>query len=56
MDGSYQWSPFQDYVNEQLGTEMSAAAGGRGTLVDLLDRVQRILVNFAKAQGFTVQS
>ena len=56
VDGSYQWSPFQDYVNEQLGTEMSAAAGGRGTLVDSLDRVQRILVNFAKAQGFTVQS
>ena len=56
VDGSYQWSPFQDYVNEQLGTEMSAAAGGRGTLVDSLDRVQRILVNFAKTQGFTVQS
>jgi multiple sugar transport system substrate-binding protein len=56
VDGSYQWSPFQDYVNEQLGTEMSAAAEHPGGLVASLDRVQRTLVTFAKAQGFTVKS
>jgi multiple sugar transport system substrate-binding protein len=56
VDGSYQYSPFQDYVHSQLGIEMSAAASGHGTLVESLDRVQRNLVTFAKAQGFTVKT
>jgi len=56
VDGSYQWSPFQDYVNELLGNDMSAAASGSMSLVASLDQVQRKLVAFAKAQGFTVKT
>jgi hypothetical protein len=40
-----------------MGNELSAAgAGGRGTLTDALDRVQRSVVAFAKEQGFTVKT
>jgi multiple sugar transport system substrate-binding protein len=57
VDGSFQWSPFQDYVFAQMGNEMSSAgAGGNGTLVQALDRVQRNVVAFAKGQGFTVRT
>jgi multiple sugar transport system substrate-binding protein len=56
VDGSFQWSPFQDYVNAQFGNELSAAAGGKGTLLEALDRLQRNIVAYAKAQGFTVKT
>lgn len=54
VDGTFQWSPFQDYVNAQFGNELGAAAGGKGTLLEALDRLQRSIVTYAKAQGFTV--
>ncbi len=57
VDGSFQWSPFQDYVFAQMSNEMTAAGtGGRGTLAAALDRVQRNVVAFAKGQGFTVKA
>ena len=56
VDGSFQWSPFQDYVFAQMSNEMSAAAAGQGTLVASLDRIQSNVVKFAKSQGFTVKA
>ena len=32
MDASFQWSPFQDYVNTQMQNEVGAAATGKGTI------------------------
>jgi multiple sugar transport system substrate-binding protein len=55
VDPGFRWSPFQDYVNSQLGIELSAAASGKGTLVQALDRLQDTIVRYAKAQGFTVR-
>ena len=55
VDPGFEWSPFQDYVNTQVGNELSAAASGKGTLVQALDRLQEGVVRYAKAQGFTVK-
>jgi multiple sugar transport system substrate-binding protein len=51
-----QWSPFEDFADQQLQNEMSAAGAGKGTLVEALDRVQAILVKYARGQGFTVRT
>src|SRR5262249_44349127 len=51
-----QWSPFEDFAEQQLQNEMSAAGAGKGTLLQALDRVQDILVKYARAQGFTVRT
>ena len=51
-----QWSPFEDFADQQLQNEMSAAGAGKGTLVEALDRVQDILVKYARGQGFTVRT
>ncbi|MBV8457259.1 MAG: sugar ABC transporter substrate-binding protein [Acetobacteraceae bacterium] len=56
VDASFQWSPFQDYVNNQLGNELGAAAAGHGTLLQALDRVQRNISQYAKQEGFTVKT
>ena len=56
VDSDFQWSPFQAYVQAQMGTEMAAAANGRGTLDQAFDRLQHRLVSYARNQGFTVKS
>jgi multiple sugar transport system substrate-binding protein len=54
VDPSFEFAPFQDYVNAQLQDEMAAALGGRGTLADAFDRVQTTVVGYAADQGYTV--
>jgi multiple sugar transport system substrate-binding protein len=56
VDPSFQWSPFQDYVNQTLGDELGAAASGKGTLAEAFDRLQDTFVQYAQDQGFTVKS
>jgi len=56
IDRVIEWCPFQDYAHAQMQNEMTAAGGGKGTLVQALDRVQDTLVRYAKAQGFTVKT
>jgi len=56
VDPSFQWSPFQDYVNQSMGDELGAAANGKGTLAEAFDRLQDQFVQYAKDQGFTVKS
>jgi multiple sugar transport system substrate-binding protein len=56
VDPAFQWSPFQDYVNQTMGDEISAAAGGKGTLTEAFDRLQDTFVQYAQDQGFTVKS
>jgi len=56
IDRVIEWCPFQDYAHAQMQNEMTAAAGGKGTLAQGLDRVQDTLVRYAKAQGFTVRT
>lgn len=55
VDTSFQFSPFEGYVQTVMKDEISAAAVGKGgTLVQALDRVQAKIVDYAKNQGFTV--
>lgn len=54
VDPSFEFAPFQDYVNAQIRDEFTAAVGGNGTLSEALDRVQDTVVQYAKDQGFNV--
>jgi multiple sugar transport system substrate-binding protein len=54
IDASFQWSPFQDYVNIQMQNEVGTALGGKGSIADAFDRLQDIVVKYATAQGFKV--
>ncbi len=54
VDPSYEFAPFQDYVNSQLQDELNAAIGGKGTLSEAFDRVQATVVAYATEQGYTV--
>ena len=56
VDPSFQWSPFQDYVNQTMGDKLGAAAAGNGTLAAAFDSLQDTLVQYAKDQGFTVKT
>jgi len=56
VDRSFQWSPFQDYVNQSMGDELGAAANGKGTLAQAFDRLQDNFVRYAQDQGFTVKT
>jgi multiple sugar transport system substrate-binding protein len=56
VDPTYRWSPFQDYVFAQMGNELGAAATGKGTLIEAIDRLQENVVGYAKTQGFTVRT
>jgi multiple sugar transport system substrate-binding protein len=56
VDPSFQWSPFQDYVNQTMGDELGAAASGKGTLAEAFDRLQDQFVQYATDQGFTVKT
>ncbi len=54
VDPTYEFAPFQDYVNQVIGDELNAAVGGKGTLSEALDRVQDTIVAYATDQGYTV--
>ena len=54
VDPSFQFAPFQDYVNATSQDELTAAIGGNGTLADAFDRVQDAIVAYATDQGYTV--
>ena len=54
VDPSFEFAPFQDYVNTHIQDEFAAAIGGNGTLSDAFDRVQDAIVAYAKDQGYTV--
>jgi multiple sugar transport system substrate-binding protein len=54
VDPTFEFAPFQDYVNAQIQDEQAAAIGGKGTLADAFDRVQATVVGYAADQGFTV--
>jgi multiple sugar transport system substrate-binding protein len=56
VDPSFQWSPFQDYVNQTMGDELGAAAAGKRTLAAAFDSLQDTFVQYAKDQGFTVKT
>jgi multiple sugar transport system substrate-binding protein len=56
VDPSFQWSPFQDYVNSTMGDELGAAASGKRTLAEAFDRLQNTFVQYAQDQGFTVKT
>ncbi|MBW4022448.1 MAG: extracellular solute-binding protein [Proteobacteria bacterium] len=56
VNTSFQWSPFQGYVQSQMGIELDAAANGRGTLQQAFDRLQKKFVKYANEQGFTVKT
>lgn len=56
VDADFQWSPFQEYVQTQMASELGAAANGRGTLEAAFDRLQKRLTTYAEQQGFTVKS
>jgi multiple sugar transport system substrate-binding protein len=50
----YSWSPFQDYVYQQMNETLGKAIVAKGDLGAALDTLQAKLVSYAKAQGFTV--
>ena len=54
VDPSFEFAPFQDYVNTQLQDELTAAIAGKGKLPDALDKVQKTIVAYAADQGYTV--
>ncbi len=54
VDPTYEFAPFQDYVNDQLQNELNAAVSGKGTLSEALDKVQATVVAYATDQGYTV--
>jgi multiple sugar transport system substrate-binding protein len=54
VDPSFEFAPFQDYVNSQLQDELAAALSGKGTLAEAFDRVQDTIVGYATDQGYTV--
>ncbi len=54
VDPSFEFAPFQDYVNTHIQDEIAASLGGNGTLADAFDRVQDAIVAYADDQGYTV--
>jgi multiple sugar transport system substrate-binding protein len=54
VDPSFEFAPFQDFVNQQIQDEFSASIAGNGTLSDAFDRLQDKVVAYATDQGFTV--
>ncbi|MCX5478056.1 extracellular solute-binding protein [Kaistia geumhonensis] len=54
VDPSFEFSPFQDYVNSQIEDNFAAAVSGKGTLAEAFDRIQDTVVTYAQDQGFEV--
>ncbi len=56
VDTSYQWSPWTDYVYNQMTIEFTKAAGGEQTWDQALDNLQNEVTVFAKSAGYKVVS
>jgi multiple sugar transport system substrate-binding protein len=54
IDTTYQWSPFQSYVDNELQNQMGVAVSGKISFEQALHNLQNSTVNYAKNQGFTV--
>ncbi len=55
VDPSFEFAPFQDYVNLQIEDHFAQAIAGHGTLADAFDRIQDAVVAYAGDQGYTVK-
>ena len=53
--GSFEWTPFQDFVYATLGDETTLALTGKASWGSILDTVQSKVVAYAKKQGFKVK-
>ena len=54
IEKDYTWSPFQDYVYQQMNETLGKAIVAKGDLSAALDDLQAKLVSYGKAQGFNV--
>ncbi len=53
--GTIQWSPVQDYVNEQMTNDIGSAAAGKMTFAQSLQKLQSDVISYSRAQGFTIK-
>ncbi|GCF10565.1 ABC transporter substrate-binding protein [Dictyobacter arantiisoli] len=56
VDTSFQWTPFQDYINNQLTVQLGNAVNGKASMAQALQQAQNDATSYAKAQGFTVSN
>ena len=52
--GSFEWTPFQDFVYSTMADETTLALTGKASWSSILDTVQKKVVAYAKKQGFKV--
>ena len=52
--GTFEWTPFQDFVYSTMGDETTLALTGKASWASILDTVQAKVVAYAKKQGFKV--
>lgn len=55
VDKSFEWSPWTDYVYNELTVELTKAAQGKESFSTALDNVQNAVVQFAKSAGYQVK-
>lgn len=56
VDTSFEWSPWTDYVYNEMTTEFTQAANGKESWDQALDNVEQKTLTFAKSQGYKVVS
>ncbi|WEG14592.1 extracellular solute-binding protein [Pullulanibacillus sp. KACC 23026] len=56
VDTSFEWSPWTDYVYNQMTVEFTNAANGKETWDQALDNLQNEVTVFAKSSGYKVVS
>lgn len=56
VDTSFQWSPWTDYVYNQMTIEFTKAASGEETWDQALDNLQNEVTVFARSMGYKVVS
>ena len=56
VDTGFEWSPWTDYVYQQMTTEFTNASTGKQTFDQALDNIQNNVMNFAKTSGYTVKA
>jgi multiple sugar transport system substrate-binding protein len=54
VDNSFQWSPWTDYVYNEMTIEFTNAAAGKETWDQALDNLQHDVTVFAKSMGYKV--
>ena len=52
--GTFEWTPFQDFIYSTMGDETTLALTGKASWASILDTVQSKVVAYAKKQGFKV--